>query len=130
MADEFKTVLLVDDEQQMIKFLLRLLSKEQKYEVLTASGGEEALAVSRQAKCDIDILITDIDMGRMNGVELYKCLKQERPQIVVLFVSGEASDFQDLHPDWPLLRKPFSPGAFLTKVRATLSTRVAGAEVC
>jgi len=130
VADGFKTVLLVEGEQQVMKLMLRLLIKENKYEVLTASGGEEALAVSRQAKCDIDLLITGIDIGKMNGVELYKNLKQQRPQIVVLFVSGGALEFRDLYPDWPLLRKPFSPEAFLSKVRETLWTPGTGAESC
>jgi DNA-binding response OmpR family regulator len=131
VADGFKTVLLVDDEQQVLKLMLRLLRKENnKYEVLTASASEEALAVSRQAKYDIDMLITEINVGKMNGVELYRGLKQEHPTMVVMFVSGEAVDFANVHPDPPLLKKPFSPAEFLTKVRDTLSTQVAGAEPC
>ena len=114
MADEHKTILLVEDEQQMMKLMLRLLTKDNHYEVLTAPGGEEALAVSRQTECHIDILITDVDLGKMNGVELYRSIKQERPIIVVLFVSGEAIGFEDLYPDWPFLRKPLSAEAFLT----------------
>ena len=57
-------VLLVDDDPQLRTLLAKLLSRDQSYRVMTAFCGEEALDLSRNPSEKIDILITDIDMGR------------------------------------------------------------------
>ena len=58
------TVLLVDDEPEIRTLLMYLLMRDGGYDVMTASSGEEALDLSRNRSEKIDILITDIDMGR------------------------------------------------------------------
>ncbi len=69
----------------------------------------------------IDILITDIDMGKMSGIDLYKELRQERPSIRVLFISGKAQGFRKALPDAPLLEKPFPLAKFISTVRDVLA---------
>jgi two-component system, cell cycle sensor histidine kinase and response regulator CckA len=114
-------VLLVDDEEPIRHLLQHVLERDGSFKTLTAQSGEEALAFSRQSTSKIDLLITDIDMGRMNGIELYKQLRKERPETAVLFISGKANGFRESLPDCPLLEKPFLPGAFLERVRKMLS---------
>ena len=67
----------------------------------------------------IDILITDIDMGKMSGIELYGHIKEERPETGVLFISAMAHDILE---SLPMLQKPFMPRQFLAKVAEVLST--------
>ena len=113
-------VLLVDDEPQIRKLLRSCLLQQQVYRVFTASSGEEALDVSRQCDQKIDILITDIEMAKINGLALYQHIRGERPETAVLFISGTA-DGQSL-PGFPLLAKPFRLQDFVVAVAEVLST--------
>jgi CheY-like chemotaxis protein len=116
------TVLLVDDEPQMRTLLVYLLVRDGGYHVMTASSGEEALDLSRHRSERIDLLITDIDMGDMSGIELYGHIREERPEAAVLFISAIAHGIQESLPDCPLLEKPFLPRQFVVKVAEVLST--------
>src|SRR6185369_9015397 len=96
-------VLLVDDDPQLRTLLAKLLSRDQSYRVMTASSGEEALDLSRNRSEKIDILITDIDMGKMSGIELYRHIREERPDTGVLLMSAMVHDILEV----PMLQKPF-----------------------
>jgi DNA-binding response OmpR family regulator len=89
---------------------------------MTASSGEEALDVSRKCSERIDILITDIDMGEMSGIELYRRIREERPETEVLFISAMDHRTGESVPDCSVLPKPFMPPQFLAKVAEVLST--------
>jgi DNA-binding response OmpR family regulator len=117
------SVLLVDDEPQIRKLLANLLSRDRSYHVITASSGEEALDVSRNRTGRIDILITDIDMGKMSGIELYTHIREERPKMGVLFISAMAHRTRE---SLPVLQKPFMPRQFVAKVAEVLSTCESG----
>ena len=114
-------VLLVDDEPQLRKLLANLLSRDQSYHVMTASSGEEALDLSRNHSDRIDILITDINMGGMSGIELQRHIREERPETAVLLISSLAYRIGESLPDCPVLPKPFMPGHFVAKVAEVLS---------
>ena len=88
---------------------------------MTASSGEEALELSRNCHDRIDILITDIDMGGMSGIELYWHIQEERPETEVLFISAMAHRIGESLPECPVLQKPFMPRHFVTKVAEVLS---------
>jgi CheY-like chemotaxis protein len=117
-------VLLVDDEPLVRKFLANLLRRDQSYHVMIASSGEEALTVSRNRSNKIDILVTEIDMARMSGIELYVHLREEHPETAVLFISANADCTGELVPGCPVLPMPFMPGQFVAKVAEVLSPRV------
>ena len=112
-------MLLVDDNLQIRTLLSKLLSRDQSYHVITASSGEDALDLSRNRSERIDILITDIDMGKMSGIELYRHIQEERPETSVLFISAIAHRIPE---SLPVLQKPFLPQQFLEKVAEVLST--------
>jgi two-component system cell cycle sensor histidine kinase/response regulator CckA len=116
-------VLLVDDEPQIRKLLTYLLSQDQSYHVMTASSGEEALDLSRNRSERIDILITDIDMGKMSGIELYRRIREDRPETEVLFISATAHRIGE---SLPVLQKPFLPRQFVAKVAEVLSMSESG----
>lgn len=80
-----KTVLIVDDEEIIRTLCCRALKG---YRVLQAANGEEALGVFQ--KGEIDVILTDVMMPRMGGIELLKRLKEIEPTVVVIVMTGFA----------------------------------------
>ncbi len=116
-------VLLVDDEPQVLRLLRLFLLKEGIDQILTAANGEEALEISRTFPDRIDLLITDIDMGGMSGIDLYRKVHEERPVTRALFISGKAEGFRKSLPEAALLEKPFPLTRFVATVREVLRRR-------
>ena len=114
-------VLLVEDQLQLRTLMSYLLVRDGSYDVMTASSGEEALDLSRNRSEKIDILITDIDMGRMTGIELYRHIRDDRPETGVLFISANPDRIPESLPECPVLEKPFLPRQFVAKVAEVLS---------
>ena len=94
------------------------------YDVLTAVNGIEALALAADHKGDIVLLVTDVVMPGMLGMDLAAAIVTTRPSTSVLFMSGYAqgvlSRAQILDPRLVLIEKPFSAAALLTAVRQAL----------
>ena len=82
------TILVVDDENSMREFLEIMLNKEG-YDVATAAGGGEA--VNLLQKQDFDLVITDIRMKEMDGLEVLKKCKELQPSTIVILISAYAS---------------------------------------
>jgi CheY-like chemotaxis protein len=80
-------VLVVDDHELMRRMFVESL-EGMGYAVLAAASGTEALNLSRERRCPIDLVITDLSMPDMNGHELADQIRLERPTIRVLFASG------------------------------------------
>jgi len=105
-----KTILLVEDEETVRRVTGRLLAKLG-YDVLSAADAQEALDVFDAKGDEIDLVLTDIVMPGLTGVEMAELLRRKRPGLRVLFMSGYAS--RDLgrelqSPPEPFLPKPFS----------------------
>ena len=123
-------VLLAEDDTALRALLERVL-KSGGYRVLTAADGEEALRITSAYAGEIALLVTDVVMPRMSGVELATRLVGERPDCAVLFISGYADDAiaaYRIAPDAPFLRKPFSPDELTQRVRAVLDAREVTAD--
>lgn len=84
-----KNILIVDDEPLIVKFLERYLSFYG-YEVITASSGQQALAVLTAQT--IDLMITDQNMPNMSGIELTKVVKKLFPTMPIIISSGYIDD--------------------------------------
>src|ERR1017187_7462313 len=80
-------VLLVDDDVAVQLFIWKLLNTDG-FTVLTADDGTYALAASRNYPGTIDLVLSDVEMPRMDGLELCRNLTNERPEIKVLMMSG------------------------------------------
>jgi CheY-like chemotaxis protein len=85
-----ETVLIVEDEAAVLDIAANIL-KSSGYTVLAAASGAEALAISAAYAGPIDLLLTDIIMPNMHGTTLAAALRQERPAIKVLYMSGYTS---------------------------------------
>ena len=81
------TILIVDDESMILETNQQLLSRLG-YNVLSASSGEEALAVFDEHRDDIDLIIIDMIMPGMSGRELHDRLKTNKPDVRTLLCSG------------------------------------------
>jgi two-component system cell cycle sensor histidine kinase/response regulator CckA len=114
------TVLLVEDEDPVRKFGARAL-RNKGYKVIEAESGEAALEVIRNAAEQIDLLITDVVMPRLDGPGLVREVREIRSDIKVIFISGYAEDaFRqrlDSDSDIDFLSKPFSLKQLATKVK-------------
>ena len=118
-----ETVLLVEDEHG-VRRLARLSLERHGYTVLEASSGREAIALSDTYDGDIEVLLTDVVMPEINGREVSERLRERRPDLKVLFMSGYNDDAVVRHGvvDSPaaFLQKPFDARTLATKVRDVL----------
>jgi DNA-binding response OmpR family regulator len=116
-----QAVILVADDEALIRNLVTLLLQQEGYFVLSAADGHEGLQLSRQYPGSIDLLITDMEMPRLNGTDLCGHLLKERPGIKVLVMSGaDMSEIVSQNAHLPFLPKPFDGQMLLTRVRALL----------
>jgi len=118
-----ETVLVAEDEDG-VRELLRKVLTEFGYTVLTARHGRDALLLAGEAAGDIDLLVTDVVMPEMSGRELVEALRDRRPDLKVLYVSGYTDD-EVLQRgvrgrEDAFMRKPFSAEDLVRRVRALL----------
>ncbi len=118
-----ETILLVEDEAAVRRIVYDVL-KGQGYELLIAQNGAEALSVLDRRGEAVQLVLTDVVMPEMGGVELAKRIQQRYPQTHVLFMSGymaEPSNDNELSKYGDgFIAKPFSPVDLVRKVRSVL----------
>ena len=115
------TIILVEDETLVREITARVLGRAG-YTVLEAQDGEEALQMVRRHAGHIDLVITDVVMARLGGLELARRVAGEQPGLPILLMSGYNSE--EIPADDPtisFLQKPFTPNALLQTVSALLA---------
>ena len=111
------TILIAEDVAPLRQFLSRAV-EEQGYTVLRACDGEDALSQARCHESAIQVLVTDIEMPNLDGVELAAAIRKLHPSVGVVFMSGAAR--RDLPPtsgNTGFLGKPFTAKALFEAVR-------------
>jgi CheY-like chemotaxis protein len=123
-----KTVLLVEDEIQVLRLIVKVLEMRG-YSVLMADSGVKALVLSVAYQGEIDLLIADVEIdSHMSGPELATMLRRTRPRIRVLYTSGYSLDCCGDHGGEGIRRevqelmatflpKPFTPSVLTENVR-------------
>ena len=118
-----ETILLVEDEEMLLEIENAMLQNNG-YTVLAASSGDLAEALFHEHLSKIDLLMTDVIMPKINGMELAVKLQTLCPNLKVLFMSGYPEDVLgeqcNLAEGAYFLQKPFSMEALTTKVREVL----------
>jgi len=118
-----ETILLVEDEDTLRRLAGQVL-RASGYRVLEAASGEEATALCRRFGVAIPLLITDVIMPGINGRTLADRLRDMRPGLKVLYISGYTEDLLELQgplaPGTAFLQKPFGPAVLTRKVRELL----------
>ena len=122
-----ETVLLAEDEPAVRESTREFLGLNG-YIVLEAKNGTDALAIAREYKGHIHLMITDVVMPQMGGAKLAGELASERPDMKVLFVSGYAEATVQRHGAIDVttrfLQKPFSLKTLARKIREVLDADV------
>ena len=118
-----ETVLIVEDEKTLLK-LGRMMLEKLGYKVLAAGTPGEALQLISESDNEIDLLITDVVMPEMNGLELSRLIKERCPGIRTLFMSGYTANVIAHHgvldKGVHFLEKPFSMKTLDASVRKAL----------
>ncbi|MDE3036136.1 MAG: response regulator, partial [Nitrospirota bacterium] len=119
------TVLLVEDEEALRIVAQRIL-EQQGYSVVVASDGAEAIRAVERSRKRVDLLLTDVVMPGMSGLELAQRLAAVYPAMKVLYISGYPEGGITHHgvldKGLAFLAKPFTPLMLLEKIRDVLGT--------
>jgi two-component system, cell cycle sensor histidine kinase and response regulator CckA len=131
MAHGTGVILLAEDEPAVRDFAKRALERAG-YTVLDAQDGDAALRKSRDWTDHIDVLVTDVVMPGMHGPELAYRLRERRPDIGVLYISGYAEDAVATGGEFAtpggFLAKPFSSDALVRAIRRASEAAAVSAE--
>jgi CheY-like chemotaxis protein len=114
-----ETILLVEDEHGLRKLMKEFLVAEG-YTVLESADGPSAIEISKRYRGAIHLLLTDVIMPKMHGRNLTMQLRQQRPGLKVLYITGH--DDPGTMKGARVLEKPFLPEMLLREIRGALST--------
>ena len=118
-----KSILVVDDDNMNLARTQIILGKE--YDVLTAESGMDALTRLRDTK--VDMVLLDIDMPQMNGIETFERMKGFAPEIPVIFLTASGLE-EDVVSAIKLgavnyLKKPYRPQELLKRISQEFEKR-------
>jgi two-component system, cell cycle sensor histidine kinase and response regulator CckA len=117
-------ILLVEDEEELRALNARGL-KSRGYTVIEAGNGVEALAELEKQGGRVDVVVSDVVMPEMDGPTLMKVLRERKPDIKIIFVSGYAEDAFDKNladrKEFNFLAKPFTLKQLVTVVKETMA---------
>jgi two-component system, cell cycle sensor histidine kinase and response regulator CckA len=120
-----ETILLIEDDDRL-RQLAHEVFKLHGYQVLVAANGGSALLICERHPGAIELLVTDVVMPEMGGIEAAERLVQLRPAMKVLFMSGYTDnaiiDQGVLNDGINFIQKPFTPDALARKVREVIDS--------
>ena len=121
-----ETILIVDDDESIRNMIVDTL-KPLGYTTLEASCADEALKLSSSSARKIDMVLSDVIMPGMNGPQLVDAIKQQHPDIRVIFMSGYTDNVIAHHgisqQNYTLLSKPLLPITLAGKIRNILNNK-------
>jgi CheY-like chemotaxis protein len=119
-----ETIFIVDDEIHIVSMLNQILSKIG-YKVLSATNSSMAIERCKEYQGAIDVVLSDIIMPDMNGVELVSILREDRPQLKAVFMSGYTNNMAvesaGMDTNTVFLQKPFTFEDLARKIRDSLN---------
>jgi two-component system cell cycle sensor histidine kinase/response regulator CckA len=119
-----QTILIVEDDAA-VRGVMRHMLQKHGYTILEAGGAPRALEIAEQHRGAIDLMVTDVVLPEMRCGPLVNRIRELRPNLRVLYVSGYSEETIGLsgidggEPNF--MRKPFTPEALRTKVREILA---------
>jgi two-component system cell cycle sensor histidine kinase/response regulator CckA len=114
-----QTILIVDDDAAVLRLVAESLAD--KFDILTANSSDEALRQSNDFKKEIHLLLSDVQMPGMTGIDLATRITAQRPKIKVLLMSGYTGGMLVLNEGWHFLSKPFIPSQLRVLVAGLIS---------
>ena len=117
-----ETVILLAEDEPVVRNLVRTMLAQAGYAVLTANDGAEALEICKAYTDEIHLFLTDVVMPRVDGLTAATAVRKLRPEMKVIVMSGATIDTirAGNRPD-AFLRKPFIPPALLKCVEKVLA---------
>jgi CheY-like chemotaxis protein len=116
-------ILVVDDEPIVRRFAAQILTAAG-FDVLTAVDGREAFAIASHLDADLSLVLTDIRMPHLDGLELGRALSTLRPGLPVLYMSGYGTPADSAGvPTVHFIQKPFQPDGLLSGIWLLLPPR-------
>jgi DNA-binding response OmpR family regulator len=122
------TVLLAEDDLD-VRHVVTTLLKSNGFQVLTGYDGKHALEISRRFGGDIQVLLADIEMPGLTGIELARRVKAERPGTKVLLMSGYFSREGTVGIDEQFIAKPFGFEELIRQIKELLNEKSTAAPV-
>jgi CheY-like chemotaxis protein len=122
MVPRTSKILLVEDEELVGELLARVLG-ESGYAVEEANDGDSALQAAHRLNGSLSLIITDINMPVMDGLEFAHALRLTDRKVPFLFVTArmEPDVLNGIRPPAQVLRKPFTPDEFMEAVTSLLA---------
>jgi len=122
-----ETIMVIDDEINIVTMVTQILT-ELGYHVISTTSPREALILCDQRPQTIDMVLTDIIMAELNGPDLVRMMRQKRPTLKALYMSGYTNNAAKLigvlKPDTAFLQKPFSSETLTHCIRKVLDAPV------
>jgi PAS domain S-box-containing protein len=124
-AGRGELILVVDDDRAILE-ITKLNLEANDYRIVTANNGVEALSLYEQRQKEITLVMTDLLMPMMNGLELTRRLRKINPAVKVIGISGQGSPGDIAEAGQPSLQafltKPFTTETLLVQLRQALTT--------
>jgi DNA-binding NtrC family response regulator len=115
-----ETILVVDDIEIVRKSVVAFLERAN-FQVLSADSAASAVKLAGETDRTIDLLLSDVDMPKMSGPDLGQLLKQARPHMHVMLMSGGVEgNLLVLNYGWAFIQKPFVPSKLVEMVTDVL----------
>ena len=122
-SERYKTILLIDDEEMVVKITEKMLKKIG-YKILKANSGYEGLKLFQTYRNQIDLIICDMIMPKMDGLELVHRLREIDPCAKVLLSSGSLIDEDEkdivMRGFNGLIKKPYKMNDLSEKIEKVL----------
>ena len=119
-------VLIAEDDERVRSLAERIL-QQAGYMTVSASNGEEALQRFEEQADEIAVVVLDVIMPRMGGVEIHETIRSRRPDVPVIFCSGYTANLLEdellLNPDTNFLRKPYTASELLATLQAAVERK-------
>ena len=117
-----ETILLVEDDDRLLELTHDVL-RDFGYKVFVAGNGLEALEIDEEFERPIDLLVSDVVMPSLGGFELYEILRERRPDLKAVFMSGypkRGAGKVVIPENTPFLQKPVGPSQLAQAIRMEL----------
>jgi len=115
-----ETVLLVEDHAGLLKLVKQIL-EDARFTVIPANNAKQAIQLAAEFPGTIDLLLSDVRMRGMSGPNLATKLKQHRPHMRVVLMSGyPGGALLVLNYGWHYIEKPFVPSVLVSKIKDVL----------
>jgi DNA-binding NtrC family response regulator len=121
--------LVVDDDAAVRRFVASVLQTEG-FDVIQAEDGAAALAAIASSRSEISVVVSDVRMGRLDGISLFEKATELVESLPFVFITGfaESERMISVPTMFPVLTKPFLPSALITCVRSVLEKRRESAD--